>query len=89
MHSKNHKAITEAERAHLHRVKRLPCGVCGSQEGSEAHHIEQQLHWAVIPLCPSCHRGPLGWHGERRMWAIHKATELGVLNETIRRLMSD
>jgi hypothetical protein len=88
MHSKNHKPITEAERAHLQRVKSLPCGVCGSQEGSEAHHIEQQRHYLTIPLCHSCHQnGFLGLHGQKRAWITRKLTEMDVLNETISKLV--
>ena len=40
------------------------------------------------PVCESCHRGPLmGWHGQRRMWAIKKMGELDALNVTVRRLL--
>jgi hypothetical protein len=90
MHSKNHKRITEAERQHLHRVKSLPCGVCGDQSGSEAHHIEQERHYLTIPLCHSCHRSEfLGLHGQRRAWIVRKFTEMDVLNDTIRLLMCE
>jgi hypothetical protein len=40
-----------------------------------------------VALCPDCHRGPiLGLHGQRRMWAIKKMTELKALNVTIQRI---
>jgi hypothetical protein len=29
----------------------------------------------------------LGWHGQKRMWAIKKMDELDALNVTIKRLM--
>jgi hypothetical protein len=41
-------------------------------------------------LCKDCHQGSFnGIHGQRRMWQIKKATELSVLNETIRKFTID
>lgn len=80
--------INNKERAHLARVKALPCSVCDSTEGSEAHHIVQGLQYTCVALCPDCHRGPvMGLHGQKRMWAIRKMTEMDALNVTISRLM--
>ena len=80
--------LNSKERAHLARVKALPCSVCDSQEGSEAHHIEQGLQYTCIALCVDCHRGAvMGWHGQKRGWLIRKMTELDALNITIMRLM--
>jgi hypothetical protein len=31
----------------------------------------------------------MGWHGQKRAWAIRKMDELDALNETIRRLIED
>jgi hypothetical protein len=31
----------------------------------------------------------MGWHGNRRAWAIRKMDELDALNITIRRLLED
>jgi hypothetical protein len=31
----------------------------------------------------------MGWHGQKRAWAIRKVTEIDALNETIRRLIED
>lgn len=82
--------LTAKERIHLGRVKELPCSVCDAEGGSEAHHIEQGLQYTAVALCPECHRGPvMGLHGQRRMWAIKKMTELDALNITIQRLMND
>ena len=87
MRTKNAKAITKSESSHLAWVKDQPCGVCDAPGPSEAHHIEQGQHYTVIPLCPDCHRGSFnGWHGQRRIWSATKATELSVLNDTIRKL---
>jgi hypothetical protein len=81
--------LTVSERKHLAAVKELPCGVCGSQQGSEAHHIEQHLQYTCIPLCADCHRGSFnGIHGQKRIWKVTKKTELTVLNETIKKLMN-
>jgi hypothetical protein len=80
--------LKNKERRHLARVKMLPCSVCDSQEGSEAHHVKQGLQYTCIALCPDCHRSPtLGWHGQKRMWAIKKMDEIDALNKTIERLM--
>lgn len=81
------KSYSARERAHLQRVKELPCGVCGAPGPSEAHHIDQGLPFACIPLCASCHRdGRNGLHGQKAMWKVMKKSEMSVLNDTIRLL---
>ena len=88
MRTKNAKALTRAESAHIARVKSLPCSVCDEAGPSDAHHIEQGLHFATVALCKSCHQGPLlGLHGQRRAWAIRKMGELDALAVTVQRLM--
>ena len=80
--------LNNKERAHVARVKELPCSVCDAPGPSEAHHIEQGLQYTTVALCVECHRGPvLGLHGQRRMWALKKMTELDALNVTISRLL--
>lgn len=80
--------LNDKERAHLAAVKELPCSVCDQPGPSEAHHIEQRQQYTCVALCESCHRGSLlGWHGQRRMWAIKKMGELDALNVTVRRLL--
>lgn len=87
MWSKNKKAMTAAERAHVTRVKELPCALCGVSGPSEAHEIEQGKWFLSVALCASCHRdGKLGIHGEKVMWRTLKMTELDALNETLRGL---
>lgn len=79
--------LTAIERVHLARVKELPCGVCGQEGPSDAHHVEQHLQYLCIPLCKDCHQGSHnGIHGRRSIWNVLKKTELSVLNDTIRRL---
>lgn len=82
--------LTAKERKHLAEVKELPCSVCDAPGPSEAHHIKQGLQYTAVALCPDCHRGSMmGWHGQKRMWAIKKMDELDALNVTIQRLMED
>ncbi len=89
MRTKNAKPLTEAERAHLERVKSQPCSVCDAPAPSEAHHIRQGQHFTCVALCTQCHRGGvLGWHGERAIWRVKKLDELDALAVTIERLMT-
>jgi hypothetical protein len=93
MQSRNKPAMTAQERRHVARIKLLPCGVCGAGGGesapSEAHELEQGQWFTAIPLCADCHRGAHnGIHGQARIWAVQRLTELTVLGETIRRLTS-
>ena len=40
-----------------------------------------------IGLCPDCHRGPHGWHGDRRRWKDRKMfSEVQALNVTLKRV---
>jgi hypothetical protein len=80
--------LSARERAHIQRVKELPCSVCEAPGPSDAHHIEQSLQYCVVALCKDCHQGSvMGWHGQKRMWAIKKMNELDALNVTIRNLL--
>jgi len=79
---------TSRERLHLGRIQEMPCGVCGQAGPSDAHHIEQHQQFLCIPLCKDCHQGSFnGIHGQKRIWAVHKETEMTVLNETLRKLL--
>ena len=81
--------LTAKEREHLAKVKALPCSVCDAAPPSEAHHIKQGQQYTAVALCPICHTGSLmGWHGQKRAWAIYKMDELDALNVTIQRLMT-
>ncbi len=86
MWSKNKRPMDRGERAHVTRVKELDCVVCGKAGPCEAHEIEQGLWFCSVALCPDCHRGPMGIHGDKTMWRIHKMNEVEALNETLRRL---
>lgn len=87
MRTKNAKAINKGERAHLARVKSLPCSVCDHPAPSDAHHIKQGQHFTTVALCRDCHQGSEnGWHGRKTMWRVMKLDELGALNITLGRL---
>ena len=89
MRTKNAKAINARERVHLAAVKELPCSVCDESGPCDAHHVKQGQHFTAVALCKSCHQGPLmGWHGQRRMWAIKKRDEVDALAVTIQRLLA-
>ena len=87
MWSKNKRAMDKGERAHVDKVKSGPCVVCGKGDYSEAHEIKQGLWYCSVALCDECHRGPMGIHGDKTMWRIHKMDEMGALNETLRRVL--
>jgi hypothetical protein len=79
-------SYTKAERAHVGRVKELQCSLCDEPGPSDAHHIEQGLHFTVVALCKECHQGTMGWHGQKTLWRIKKMDELKALNVTLSRL---
>jgi hypothetical protein len=80
--------LTAKQREHVGRVKELPCSICDAPPPSDAHHIKQHRQYTVVALCKDCHQGSvMGWHGQKRMWAIKKMDELDALNVTIERLM--
>ena len=81
--------LTKREREYLGRVKELACSVCDASGPSDAHHIKQGSTYTCVALCKDCHQGPImGWHGQKRMWAIQKMDELDALKVTIERLLS-
>lgn len=86
MRSKNSARITHVELAHLAKVKESGCAVCGAPAPVDAHHIVQGCHFTTVGLCKECHTGPMGIHGDKTMWRIHKMDELKALNETLRRI---
>ena len=84
--------MTQAERAHLEQIAALPCACCGD-EPVQVHHIregqgmsQRAAHWLAVPLCPECHTGPHGLHGDRALLRIRKLEELDLLAWTIEQL---
>ena len=78
--------LTPKQKAWVGLVKLLPCSVCDQEGPSDAHHVKQHKQYTVVALCKSCHQGAkMGWHGEKRAWAIAKMDELDALDKTIER----
>jgi hypothetical protein len=89
LRSKNKPSMSTHERDYITNLKSMACGVCKAPGPSDAHELEQGRWFTAIPLCRDCHTGSFnGLHGQKRMWLIQKATELSVLNETIRKIMT-
>ena len=86
MRSKNSKAFTRAESAHIEAVKSVNCAVCGAPPPSAAHHINQGDHFTTVALCWECHQGKQGIHGDRTLWRIFKHDELSALNVTLKQV---
>lgn len=84
--------MTKAEKAHMDRVASLPCACCGAH-GVHVHHLregqgmsQRASNWLTIPLCPDCHTGPNGIHGNRSLMRIQKIEEIDLLARTIEAL---
>ena len=84
---------TAAERRHMDRVAHLPCSVCGAPPPSCVHHPrfsvgagQRASHWLTIALCPDCHQGQHGIHGDRAAWRLRKMEEADALANTIQGL---
>lgn len=80
------------EKRWMDKVAQLPCALCGAH-GVQVHHIregqgmaQRASNFLVVPLCPDCHTGPLGVHGDKTLLRIKKMTELDLLADTIERL---
>lgn len=83
-------SMNALERQWVQRVKEQPCSVCEAPAPSDAHHIKQGNHFTVVALCKSCHQGSMmGWHGQKRAWAIAKMDENDALNVTISNVFKD
>ena len=82
--------LSKEERAHLGKVKELPCSVCDAPAPSDAHHFKQDLQYVVIALCKDCHQGAFnGWHGQRNMWRVMKMEQIDALELTIKRVIKN
>ena len=81
--------MNEQERQWVQNVKEQDCSVCGAAGPSDAHHIKQGDHYTCVALCKSCHQGSMmGWHGQKRAWAIAKMEPIDALNVTIRNVFA-
>lgn len=98
MRKKARKTRTKAESAYHDRVAQLGCILCDllgyPQVPATLHHLregqgmaQRASHWLVIPLCPVCHQGEQGLHGDRTLLRMAKVTELDLLALTIERVL--
>jgi len=87
--------MTRLEKEHLDAVASLPCALCG-ESPVHVHHVregqgmsQRASNWLTIPLCPSCHQGAAGVHGDRSMLRVMKKSELDLLADTYEKLALD
>ena len=92
MRSKSKPATPAKEKRYLDRVAQLDCVVCGAH-GVHIHHAregegmgQRAQNWLAIALCPPCHTGPRGIHGDRAVLRQEKLDEMDLLARTIERL---
>lgn len=80
---------------HLARVRALPCLICEKcglgDSPAEAHHVfdsAARSDFLTVSLCPTHHRGALGFHGlgQRAFERKYHTTEAELLAMTIERL---
>jgi hypothetical protein len=82
---------------HMGRVAAIGCILCQAlgqgKTPAEVHHLREGQgggqradDFLTIPLCPSCHRGSQGIHGDKTLLRITKLTELDLLAMTLEAL---
>lgn len=82
---------------HMSRVAALGCMLCQllgqGRTPAEVHHLregqgggQRASDFLTVPLCPDCHRGPHGLHGDRALFRIAKVNELDLLALTLEAL---
>ena len=83
---------TRAEREHMGLVASLSCACCG-QYGVQVHHIrdgqgmaQRASNFLTVPLCPECHTGQYGVHGDKSRMRARKQSEIDWLADTIEKL---
>lgn len=83
---------TKAEKEHMDAIASLPCACCGAT-GVHVHHLREGMgmskrasNWLTIPLCPDCHTGTNGLHGNRSYMRVRKLEEIDLLANTIEAL---
>lgn len=79
----------------MERVREIGCLICekcglGASPAS-AHHVfdsAARSDFLTVPLCPTHHQGPLGFHGlgQRAFESKYKTSEAELLAMTIERL---
>lgn len=83
---------TKAEKQYMDKIASLPCACCGAS-GVHVHHLregqgmsQRASNWLTIPLCPECHTGSFGIHGNRNRMRLQKIEEIDLLARTIEAL---
>lgn len=80
---------------HMEKVAGLGCAICAKcgldYTPAEVHHVfdsAARCDFLTIPLCPTHHRGDIGFHGlgEREFNRKYKTTEANLLAWTLERL---
>ena len=81
------------EKKWMESVAGIGCLICRengfSDSPAEVHHVFQKRSaYLTVPLCPSHHRGPRGFHGlgQRAFEAMYSMTEQDLLAMTIEAL---
>lgn len=88
------RSKTAAERRYHDRVAQMGCLLCQllgqGDTPANVHHVregqgmaQRASHWLVVPLCPACHQGPNGIHGDQTLLKIARVSELDLLAMTI------
>ena len=85
------------EARYMGRVAELGCILCDAlgrpNEPAQVHHVregqgmsQRAQNYLTVPLCPSCHLGPHGIHGDKGLLKQAKLDEMDLLSLTIERL---
>lgn len=85
---------SKAVRKHLSLLADLGCALCRrlgyGPTPPEIHHLregqgmaQRGSDWTAIPLCPECHRGPHGIHGDRGLFKRARCDELDLLADSL------
>ena len=85
--------MRNADKIYMGRVAELACACCGEYPPVQVHHIrdgvgmaQRASNYLTVPLCPDCHTGPYGVHGDKSRMRARKQSELDWLAETISKL---
>ena len=90
--------MTVKERRHYERVASLPCVLCTAlgreTVGVHVHHLRagtggaRKAPWPLTAaLCPNCHTGTHGVHGDRQLLRQAKCDEVDLVAWTLERLL--
>lgn len=81
--------MTKLEKLYMDMIAEMPCALCGDWP-VHVHHIregqgmaQRASNFLTIPLCPTCHQGSGGVHGDRSLLFVMKKSELDLLADTI------